>query len=78
MSRARRSLSLLLCWLVVYAFVTASLLGLRALPWTIPIALQTLLLSALLVPLISLVVAPASDRIAAILLSHLPKEKEAP
>lgn len=50
-------------WLCVYPLVTGLLLGLRVVGWSIPLPLQTFIVTAILVPVMILVLTPAVLRI---------------
>ena len=58
-----RLLHLFLVWLTVYCGVTGSLIVLPALAPGLPLAVQTLLLTAILVPLILIVIGPMAARL---------------
>jgi len=58
-------------WIVVWPLVTALLVLLGVLARDLPLGFQTLILTAILVPLISLVLAPAMHKLA----THLTQEK---
>ena len=68
MNRAVAALRTVLVWLWVWPLVTGVLLGFRHSGVLVPMPLQTLMLTALLVPLISIVLAPAMHRFATKLL----------
>ena len=55
---------LFLVWLTVYTGVTGSLLVMRIVVPGLPLAVQTLILTAILVPLILLAIGPAAARLA--------------
>ncbi len=58
-----RLLHLFLVWLTVYCGVTGSLILLQALVPGLPLALQTLILTLILVPLILLAIGPMAARL---------------
>lgn len=60
----------LLVWLVVWPLVTGMLMLLGLIASDLALGLRTLILTAILVPLISLLLAPAMQRLA----THLMKE----
>ena len=57
-------LHIFLVWLVVYTVVTSTLLVIRATGLRIPLEVQTLFITAALVPMIMFVVGPGAARIA--------------
>ncbi|WP_084420194.1 hypothetical protein [Henriciella litoralis] len=59
-----RLFHLFVVWLTVYVGVTGSLLIIHELIPGIPLAVQTLVITAILVPLILLVIGPAAARLA--------------
>lgn len=60
-----KALQIFFTWIIVYAVVTGSLLAVAAAQIHIPLAMQTLILTAFLVPSMALVIAPATGRWAA-------------
>jgi antibiotic biosynthesis monooxygenase (ABM) superfamily enzyme len=58
------ALRLVLTWLAVWPIVTAALYLLNGLEIHLPLPLKTLILSASLVPLMALAIAPAAARLA--------------
>ncbi|MCZ4353262.1 hypothetical protein O4H61_12105 [Roseovarius aestuarii] len=62
-------LTIFFVWCVVYAIVTSTLFGFRWTEITLPLPLQTLILTAFLVPMISLVFAPNAEKLAEFLLN---------
>lgn len=60
-----RLLHLFLVWLTVYCGVTGSLILLQALVPGLPLAVQTLLLTLILVPLILLAIGPMAAKLSA-------------
>lgn len=60
----RVALHLLLCWAVVYAIVTGTLMAIAWLGIQMPLPLQTLLLTLFLVPMMILQIGPKMARVA--------------
>lgn len=76
MTRSVLIVRTLLVWLWVWPLVTGALMGFRNLAVAVPMPLQTLALTALLVPLISLVLAPAMHLVAKNILLTIHKDKK--
>lgn len=70
MTRQVVTIRIILVWLWVWPLVTGVLIGFRKTGLALPLHYQTLVLSAFLVPLISLVLAPAMHRLATVIVKE--------